>query len=57
MKEKIAAIMFVDIMNSSEYANVMSTSNYHNYIIKSLQAICAEEAAYFMRISLSRARA
>lgn len=48
MREKIAAIMFVDIMNSSEYANVMSTANYHNFIIKSLQSICADEAAYFM---------
>jgi len=48
MKEKIAAIMFVDIMNSSEYANVMSTANYHNFIIKSLQAICADEEAYFL---------
>ncbi len=48
MEEKIAGIMFADIMNSSEYANVMSTANYHNFIIKSLQAICADEAAYFL---------
>ncbi len=47
MKEKIAAIMFADVMNSSEYANVMSTANYHNFIIKSLQSICTDEAAYF----------
>lgn len=51
MKEKVAAIMFVDIMNSSEYANVMSTTNYHNFIIKSLQSICADEAAYFMKMN------
>ncbi|RJO73960.1 MAG: hypothetical protein C4523_01530 [Myxococcales bacterium] len=45
--EKIAAIMFADIMNSSEYANVMSTTSYHNFIIKCLQGICADEAVYF----------
>jgi len=50
MKEKVISIMFCDIMNSSEYANVMSTANYHNFIIKSLQSICADEAAYFSKI-------
>ena len=50
IREKVAAIMFCDIMNSSEYANVMSTANYHNFIIKSLQEICADEAAYFASI-------
>lgn len=50
MKEKVAAILFADIMNSSEYANVMSTANYHNFIIKTLQSICDDEAAYFQSI-------
>ena len=47
MQEKVAAILFADIMNSSEYANVMSTTNYHLFIIKSLKEICADEEAYF----------
>jgi|GEM_PF-4402244 len=48
MQEKIATIMFCDIMNSSEYANVLSTTNYYKYIIKELKRICYEERDYFV---------
>ncbi len=48
MQEKITTIMFCDIMNSSEYANVLSTTNYYRYIVKELKRICAEERDYFV---------